>query len=95
MQTLTEAEIAEHMKRVPGWTREGGAIRRAYVMPDFAAAMRLANRVADHAEEANHHPDIEIRGRTVTFTLTTRDAGGLTERDFALAEGIDARGAKE
>jgi 4a-hydroxytetrahydrobiopterin dehydratase len=87
---LAETEVVRRMADVPGWTREGPGIRRAYSFDSFAAAMAFANRVAGLAEAADHHPDLLIQYRTVTLTLWSHDAGGLTERDFRLARQIDA-----
>jgi 4a-hydroxytetrahydrobiopterin dehydratase len=73
------------------WRQEGESLVRDYEFDDFAAAMGYVNRVADAAEEANHHPDILVHGwNKVRLTLTTHDDGGLTEKDHAMAERIDA-----
>ena len=90
MPTLTENEIRTLLPRVPGWERRGMEIRRTWSFPDFRAAMAFVNRVADLAETANHHPDIDVRYSKVTLVLSTHDAGGLTARDFELAEKIGA-----
>ena len=91
MTRLSEAEIEAALGDLTAWRRDGDAIRRTVKLRDFRAAIRLVNTVADAAEEANHHPDIEVRGyNRVTFTLTSHDAGGLTERDTRLAARIDA-----
>jgi 4a-hydroxytetrahydrobiopterin dehydratase len=88
---LEEQQILEHLSRVGEWRREGDHILRALRFDDFTAAMRFVNRVAEAAEELNHHPDILIHGwNQVQLSVTTHDAGGLTERDFILAEMIDA-----
>lgn len=70
---------------VPGWTRRGSVIRRTFEFADFVEAVRFVNAVARAAEKAGHHPDIDIRWNRVQLALTTHDAGGLTEKDFALA----------
>jgi 4a-hydroxytetrahydrobiopterin dehydratase len=88
MTLLTESEIQERLSRVPGWERWGREIRRTWAFADFRAAMAFVNRVADLAEAAGHHPDIDVRYSKVTLVLSTHDAGGLTARDFALAESI-------
>ena len=88
MALLTETEIGTLLPRVPGWERRGADLRRTWTFPDFRAAMAFVNRVADLAEAANHHPDIDVRYSKVTLVLSTHDAGGLTARDFALAEKI-------
>jgi len=90
MPLLTETEIQGRLAGVPGWQRRGQELRRSFSFPDFGAAMAFVNRVAGLAEAANHHPDIDIRYSKVTLVLSTHDAGGLTERDFALAESIGA-----
>ena len=88
MTLLTDSEIQERLSRVPGWERWGREIRRTWAFADFRAAMAFVNRVADLAETAGHHPDIDVRYSKVTLVLSTHDAGGLTARDFALAESI-------
>lgn len=90
MPLLTETEIQALLPRVPGWERRGAELRRTWTFPDFRGAMAFVNRVADLAEAANHHPDIDIRYSKVSLALSTHDAGGLTARDFALAESIGA-----
>ena len=72
-----------------GWTQEGELITRTVERPDFPSALALVNSVGGAAEAANHHPDIDIRYRRVTFRLTTHDAGGLTDKDLALAAEIN------
>jgi 4a-hydroxytetrahydrobiopterin dehydratase len=72
------------------WRQEGESLVRDYRFKDFAEAMAFVNRVADAAEEANHHPDILVHGwNNVRLTLTTHSAGGLTDNDRAMAERID------
>jgi 4a-hydroxytetrahydrobiopterin dehydratase len=86
---LTEAEIAGALGSVPEWRREGGWLVRTVECPTFRAAISLVSRVADAAEEADHHPDIEINWRRVTFRLTTKASKGLTAKDVAMAATID------
>ena len=89
-EPLTDEELADGLERLTDWTRDGDAIRRTISTHDFRAALALVNRVADAAETANHHPDIEIaQYRRVTFRLTTHATGGLTTRDLELASEID------
>jgi 4a-hydroxytetrahydrobiopterin dehydratase len=90
MATLTEQEIAAGLEKLPGWSREGNAIRRSYSFRTFAEGIRFVDRVATEADRADHHPDIDLRWTTVTMTLSTHSAGGLTRKDFALAAAIDA-----
>lgn len=90
MQPLTDDESAQALSERPGWERDGDAIVREVVLPDFAGAVALVTRVADVAEAANHHPDILIHAyNRVRLRLTTHSAGGLTASDFALARQID------
>jgi 4a-hydroxytetrahydrobiopterin dehydratase len=73
------------------WRQEGEALVRDLKFKDFAEAMSYVNRVADLAEEVNHHPDILVHGwNNVRLTLTTHSAGGLTENDYDMARRIDA-----
>ena len=90
MARLSNDEITTRLQQTPGWVREGEAIRRRYALGTFAQAIAFVNRVAALAEEADHHPDILVQYDRVTLTLSSHDAGGLTERDFRLAARIDA-----
>ena len=93
MARLTEEDIAAGLAGLVGWTREGNAIRRSYSFKTFAEGIRFVDRVAAAADRADHHPDIDIRWTTVTMTLSTHSAGGLTRKDFGLAATIDAAAA--
>lgn len=88
-ELLSDEEVASGLGRLATWTREGASITRTIRCPSFPAAIELVDRVAEAAEAANHHPDILIRWRRVTFTLSTHASGGLTARDLALAAQID------
>jgi 4a-hydroxytetrahydrobiopterin dehydratase len=90
MTLLTPAQIETELGTVPAWSHQGQSIVRTFQFKDFAAAIAFVNKVATLAEQAGHHPDIDIRYKVVTLTLTTHDAGGLTRRDFRLAAAIDA-----
>lgn len=89
-QRLTDAQIAEHLEALPCWQRDGDLIRRTVQARDFPAAIAIVDEVAAEAQKANHHPDIDIRWRTVHFSLTTHSEGGLTALDTDLARRIDA-----
>jgi 4a-hydroxytetrahydrobiopterin dehydratase len=89
MKQLSEAEIERELATTPGWELAGDAIVRTVKLKDFAEAMAFVNRVAEIAEEANHHPDITIKWNTVTLTQSTHVAGGLTEHDFRLARRLN------
>ena len=86
---LTEPDIALRLKGLNGWTREGAAIRKSFGFAQFADGIRFVDRVAVAADAMDHHPDVDIRYTTVTMTLSTHSAGGLTARDFELAERIE------
>ncbi|MBF6350691.1 MULTISPECIES: 4a-hydroxytetrahydrobiopterin dehydratase [Nocardia] len=86
---LTETEITDSLDTLPEWSRAGDAITRTVQASSFLDGIELVRRVAEAAEAANHHPDIDIRWRKVTFTLSTHSAGGLTAQDVALAREID------
>ena len=86
---MDPARIILALGTVPQWQRTGEIISRTFVFKDFPAAMDFVNAVAEIAEQAQHHPDIDVRWNKVTLALTTHDAGGLTEKDFALARQIE------
>jgi 4a-hydroxytetrahydrobiopterin dehydratase len=86
---LTEQEIADGLKRLQGWKREGNAIRKSFSFARFADGIRFVGRVATAADAMDHHPDIDIRYTTVTMVLSTHSAGGLTRKDLELAEKIE------
>ena len=90
MSKLSAAEIKTALAAVPQWKKRGAAITRTYQFKDFPGAIKFVNAVARLAGQAWHHPDIDIRWNRVTLALTTHDAGGLTEKDFALAKKFDA-----
>jgi 4a-hydroxytetrahydrobiopterin dehydratase len=89
MAVLTDPEIKQSLGKLKGWKQNGGAIQRVFEFRDFKAAMQFVNRIADAAEQANHHPDIDIRYNKVTLALVSHDAGGVTERDVSMAERIN------
>lgn len=92
MPVLTDSEIQQALSTLNGWQRNGKAIQRVFRFPDFKAAMEFVNKVADAAEQANHHPDIDIRYNTVTTALVSHDSGGVTQRDVRMAGVIDKIG---
>lgn len=87
---LSEAEIAARVEALSGWTRAGDEIRKTFQRESFPAAIAFVTHVGFLAEAAGHHPDIDIRWRSVTLALTTHDVGGLTSKDFDLAAQVDA-----
>ena len=89
MPKLLQADVADRMKTVPGWTLDRDAIRKQFTFKDFLEAIAFVNRVAPEAERSDHHPDILINYKRVTLTYTTHDSGGLTDKDFAGAAAAD------
>lgn len=89
MPTLPTDEIALRLRALPGWQIVGGELTRTFKFEDFRAALAFVNRVGERAEQAGHHPDIDIRYNRVRLCLVTHDAGGLTARDFDLAAAAD------
>jgi 4a-hydroxytetrahydrobiopterin dehydratase len=90
MKKLNATQIQAALATVPDWRRNDEVISRTYQFKDFPTAMKFVNAVAELAEQVQHHPDVDIRWNKVTLALTTHDAGGLTEKDFALAKQCDA-----
>jgi 4a-hydroxytetrahydrobiopterin dehydratase len=89
MTLLTDDEIATRLDGAE-WRREGDEIVRDWRFKDFAEAIAFVNRVAEVAEDANHHPDILVHGwNNVRLSLSTHSEGGLTAADFTLAERFD------
>ena len=86
---LTDSEMKAALEKLPGWRANGKAIERHFEFKDFKDAMAFANRVAMIAEEANHHPDIEIRYNKLKLTLLSHDSGGVTNRDVKMASRIN------
>jgi len=87
---LNEEEVDARLRRLP-WERESDEIVREWRFDDFNEAIAFINRVAEVAEEANHHPDILLHGwNKVKLSLTNHSAGGLTEVDFTMAGRFDA-----
>jgi len=91
-QLLTESEIQERANSLSGWTVEGKKLQTTKKFKDFVAAIEYVNKLVEPAESAGHHPDIEISYNKVKVTLTTHDAGGLTQKDFDLAKVISEIG---
>ncbi len=86
---LTQEELDRALEELSSWRFHRGAIRTRIKAPDFPAAVALVSRIAEVAEEMDHHPDIDIRWRTLTFTCATHSANGVTALDVDLAARID------
>ncbi|HEY1897766.1 MAG TPA: 4a-hydroxytetrahydrobiopterin dehydratase [Terracidiphilus sp.] len=89
MPALAQAEAAARLSSLPGWQIQGGELTRTFSHADFRAALAFVNKVGDLAEQAGHHPDIDIRYNKVRLGLVTHDAGGLTGKDFDLAASVN------
>ncbi|WP_341526168.1 4a-hydroxytetrahydrobiopterin dehydratase [Nostoc sp. UHCC 0302] len=87
-QLLTEAEIQEQAGGLSGWTVEQSKLKTSRTFKDFIQAVEFVNKLVEPSESAGHHPDIEISYNKVKITLTTHDAGGLTQKDFDVAREI-------
>lgn len=85
MTKLSESEIAAKIAEIPEWTEVNDEITRTYQFDDFNASMAFIAKIAEYAESVQHHPDILIRYNKVTLTVSTHDAGGITQKDFDLA----------
>lgn len=89
MPALSREEAERRLPGLPAWTIENGELTRTFEFKDFASSLNFVNRVGETAEQAGHHPDIDIRYSRVRLALATHDVGGLTEKDFALAAVIE------
>ncbi len=87
-QLLSSAEIETKISQLSDWSLEGKIIKCIRTFPGFIEAIAFVNQLVEPAESAAHHPDLEISYNKVTISLTTHDAGGLTEKDFDLAKTI-------
>jgi 4a-hydroxytetrahydrobiopterin dehydratase len=88
-ELISTEEIGKALGRLNGWRLDEGALAREVELASFPQAIQVVNRVAEIAENDNHHPDIDIRWRTLTFRCSTHSEGGITALDVSLAEEID------
>ena len=86
---LSQAEIQQVLKQLPGWTQNGNSIERKFQFDNFVKAMEFVNQIAEAAEAVNHHPDILISYNRVTLSLVSHDSGGVTQRDVKMAGRIN------
>jgi 4a-hydroxytetrahydrobiopterin dehydratase len=90
MSCLSHRELQDVLGgRLRRWKQSGKGLEQVFEFPDFRAALSFVDEVGEEAEARGHHPDIDIRYNRVKLTLTTHDAGGITQRDVALAETIE------
>lgn len=86
---LTDEQVDAALPDLNDWKRADGALRRSIKFDSFLGGIDAVRRVAEHAESKDHHPDIDIRWRTVTFALVTHSEGGITKNDVDMAHDID------
>jgi 4a-hydroxytetrahydrobiopterin dehydratase len=89
MAKLSADQITQKLKALPGWDYKDNAISKMFKFKEFLHGIEFVNRVAEIAEAADHHPDIAINYTRVTFTCSTHSNGGVTDKDFKLAENIE------
>ncbi len=89
MPPLHAAEVDLYLKAFPSWSKHDQVILRTFEFKGFLKSIDFVNRIAEIAEKANHHPDIDIRYNKVTLSLATHDQGGITDKDFLLARQCD------
>lgn len=89
MNKLTEAEIKEALADLPGWTVEGSSLKRSFEFKNFRAAWTFMEDIAMEADKLDHHPEWSNVYNKVDITLSTHDAGGITEKDIELATFIN------
>ena len=87
---LSPDEIAAALHGLPNWSGDGDGLHRTAKLPTFRDAVAAIVAIADVAEELDHHPDVDLRWRTLHLTLVTHSAGGVTDLDLQLARRIDA-----
>ena len=93
LKALSIAEVRKKLPGLSGWTLSRGALRREFRFENFVKALQFVDMVGAMAEEANHHPDIDIRYSRVKLALSTHDVGGISQKDFSLAKAINGKHA--
>jgi len=86
---LEKSEIERRLSALDGWEFKDNAISKLYRFKTFMDGIRFLNQVAEMAEAADHHPDVKINYTRITFSCSTHDQGGVTEKDFKLASQIE------
>ncbi len=89
MNTLNKEQIESALQGLDDWDYRDEALTRTFRFADFVHAVEFVERLAEVAEERQHHPDIDIRYNKVTLRLSTHSAGGVTQRDVELAEAVE------
>ena len=86
--SLNQAQIEQKLQTIPQWQQQDQTITRTFEFKNFVEAIDFVNKLVEPAEAAGHHPDLAISYNKVTVSLTTHDAGGLTQQDFDMAQTI-------
>jgi 4a-hydroxytetrahydrobiopterin dehydratase len=89
MAKLSSEQVVEKLKALPGWEFKNNAISKMFKFKEFMSGIEFVNKVAEIAEAGDHHPDIAINYTRITFVCSTHDAGGVSEKDFKLANNIE------
>ena len=89
MATLSDTDVQQALAGLPGWERAGDEIAKTFECASFPDAIAFVVRIGFFAEQADHHPDLDVRWRKVKVALTSHDAGGLTQKDVELATKIE------
>jgi 4a-hydroxytetrahydrobiopterin dehydratase len=90
MALLSDQEIEDRLGGMDGWSREGDTITKTFSNGDFVGSVKFVDSIVEPAEGMGHHPDLELSWDKVKVTITNHEEGGLTEKDFELANKIDA-----
>jgi 4a-hydroxytetrahydrobiopterin dehydratase len=88
-ELMTDDQVTDALRGLPSWSAQESSLTRIVELKSFAQAIQVVNRVAEIAENDDHHPDIDIRWRTLTFRVSTHSKGGVTALDISLAVEID------
>ena len=86
---LNKESVRGWLENRKGWKRQANRLTKDFVFTRFRDSIVFVNRVATIADSCKHHPDMDVRGGTVTLSLSTEEVGGITEKDIGLAEQID------
>ncbi|MFD0486196.1 4a-hydroxytetrahydrobiopterin dehydratase [Saccharopolyspora erythraea] len=89
-ELLTDDQISSALEHLPEWRHEEGELTRSVELASFPQAIQVVNRIAEIAEQENHHPDIDVRWRNLTFHCVTHSKGGITQADVSMAQEIDS-----
>jgi 4a-hydroxytetrahydrobiopterin dehydratase len=89
-ETMNDKQVADALRGLDGWGGDSSGLRRTVELSDFHEAIRVVDRIAEEAEQMNHHPDIDIRWRKLILACATHSAGGVTDADVDMARRINA-----